>query len=117
MIDIGKVIKGLECCLNNDCHIDKCPYCEFIDNEYVCFEDYLMRDALALLKEQEERIEIQKENFATMVAQIAVQPQIVRCRDCKYGNVTFNGIVLCSKGGMRKPDWFCADGERKGLCE
>ena len=39
--------------------------------------------------------------------------ELVRCKDCKYGNVTFNGIVLCSKGGKHEPDWFCADGERR----
>ena len=39
--------------------------------------------------------------------------ELIRCKDCRYGNVKFNGIVLCSKGGMRKPDWFCADGERR----
>ena len=57
MADIEKVIKGLESCLNNDCHMDKCPYCEFVYNEYVCLEDFLMRDALELLKEQQKRIE------------------------------------------------------------
>ena len=38
---------------------------------------------------------------------------IVMCKDCKYGNVKFNGVVLCSKGGKHEPDWFCADGERR----
>ena len=52
-VDREKVIKGLESCLNNDCHMDKCPYCEFVGNEYVCLENFLMRDALELLKEQE----------------------------------------------------------------
>ena len=58
MADVEKVIKGLESCLNNDCHMGKCPYCEFVGNEYVCLENFLMRDALELLKEQQKRIEM-----------------------------------------------------------
>ena len=54
-------------------------------------------DALALLKEQ---------------------PEIVRCKDCK--NWVGNGADidelpywLPCKGEMRRPDYFCADGERR----
>jgi hypothetical protein len=85
--------------------------------------------ALALLKEQEERIEIQKENFATMVAQIAVQPQIVRCKDCKYYEqkehwANFGGVPIlatemptCSKWAdgdcATRPDGYCFLAERR----
>jgi hypothetical protein len=54
MIDRGKVIKGLECHAdrtNLSCNIAKCPYYEL---------DFcgvrLSQDALALLKEQEEKL-------------------------------------------------------------
>jgi hypothetical protein len=43
--------------------------------------------------------------------------ELVRCKDCQSGNKTmFFGEEAydCGKGnGTRKPDWFCADGERK----
>ena len=42
---------------------------------------------------------------------------VVRCRDCKYGAWThiFQDIVCRKREDLCKsPDWFCADGERKG---
>ena len=55
MTDIEKVIKGLECAIGTrgikTC--DDCPY----DNDFNCIGcDIVMRDALALLKEQEPRM-------------------------------------------------------------
>ena len=55
MADIEKVIKGLECAIGirgiKNC--DDCPY----DNDFNCIGcDIVMRDAIDLLKEQEEII-------------------------------------------------------------
>ena len=47
-----------------------------------------IRDALALLKEQE---------------------AVVRCKDCKY----YMTIHCTCDGCCISPDWFCADGKRK----
>lgn len=64
MIDREKVIKGLECCLavknagTQTCF--DCPYRELDGKENVSCEDWLMDDALALLKEQQETIERQR---------------------------------------------------------
>ena len=57
-MDREKVIKAIECCVVNNtrCFDDKdklCPY--FSTKVYMC-EIELLKDALALLKEQEERI-------------------------------------------------------------
>lgn len=46
------------------------------------------------------------------------QPEIVRCKDCKYNSGNCNGLYLqfvtCYKtGSPHKEDWFCADGERQ----
>lgn len=50
-----------------------------------------------------------------------VVQELVRCKDCKYG-ITYgitDGFVFCSKpytergSAMHRPDWFCADGERR----
>jgi len=44
--------------------------------------------------------------------------KIVQCKDCKYGEPC-NEYVYCRKEigtietSIHKPDWFCADGERK----
>ena len=47
-------------------------------------------------------------------------PELVRCYDCKHGQYEEwdNGecvdkTVYCEGYGIHKPDWFCADGERK----
>lgn len=53
MIEREKVVKGLECCIAN--RHNNCPYKstdEGIDKVTSC-TTYLMKDALALLKEQE----------------------------------------------------------------
>lgn len=57
MVDYEKVLKGLECMANDDatCTSD-CPY--FVNFEHNCVGD-MARDALKLLKEQQETIELQ----------------------------------------------------------
>ena len=55
MADIEKVIKALECCRKHEC-AGKCPYCEVVSDGYICLQSFLMRDAIELLKEHEERI-------------------------------------------------------------
>lgn len=50
------------------------------------------------------------------------QPEIVRCKDCKYlehlawlDEKNGKECYVCRKHtftGMRSPDWFCADAER-----
>lgn len=43
--------------------------------------------------------------------------EIVRCKDCKHSIKSSDSYVFCNKGvkfdEYKKPDWFCADGERK----
>jgi len=57
MEDIEKVIKGLEYCIADE-YCDECPYtddCFEIDDKP--YGEQLMRDALELLRWQQERIE------------------------------------------------------------
>lgn len=59
MTDREKAIKGLECCMKDDC--DNCPYydpevdhdCDYFGK---CLQGNMYRDALALLKAQEPRV-------------------------------------------------------------
>ena len=95
MTDMEKVIKGLEICMK-EIECTGCPYedeCFDIMNDRQVGES-MMRDAIAMLKEQE---------------------QIVRCKDCKHGTSLSDG-VWCNKyipARYPSPDWFCADGEPK----
>ena len=44
------------------------------------------------------------------------QPQVVRCRDCKWYQAGYQGIIgnyVCVLDHGGTPDWFCADGKQK----
>ena len=42
------------------------------------------------------------------------QPEIVRCKQCKNAESAFDGkMSRCKIRGLRKNDWFCADGIAK----
>ena len=56
MPDREKVIKALECCLTLDSPCGDCPYYSYEDIQELDCERNLRHDALALLKEQDERI-------------------------------------------------------------
>lgn len=44
--------------------------------------------------------------------------ELVRCKDCKYGEMEENGIYFCNSNGelWNYGDFFCSDGERKEQC-
>lgn len=46
----------------------------------------------------------------------SAQPEIVRCKDCKYHDDEEPGAVYCPDwvGGWVSEDFFCAGGERRG---
>ena len=102
MTDREKVIKGLECCLDNDgCYTcDKCPYAATDEERkhvgWNCHEADLQKDALELLKEQE---------------------LVVRCKDCKHHRFhPYEKIPYCGKhsyGWGWKDDDFCSHAERR----
>ena len=67
--------------------------------------------AITLLKEQCEQIETQKENFASLIARLSTQPEIVRCKDCTYYEPFMQS---CNIGdGIMLPDFYCANAEPK----
>ena len=90
----------------------------------------LVRDAVALLKEQEERLDsivcfengdkVRLWNCPLCKSEVRIvlkgQPEIIRCMDCKHYQEYF-GIKMsyCTLMEHEIPssDWFCADGVRK----
>jgi len=133
--DIEKVIRGLERCTKQTCpSILSKEYeeCEYTDGLY-CRQDKLLVDALALLKEQQEKILMMNMVYGS---DCKVVGELVRCKDCKhrpkevpyttsYGEtqtyLEFPNDSKCPCWNTSdeyyswNPDdnWFCADGEMK----
>ena len=61
MADIEKVIKGLECCSTDAYKCNECPYIQHNPLTNIC-TGYVQicADALELLKEQQEKIKLQR---------------------------------------------------------
>ena len=128
MPDIEKVIKGIESCIGH-CNFNECPY--FVDSckEVGCNGNEVLKDALELLKEQEdigkeletaiELIHKKNKRIEKLNAVLNEQPQIVRCGECKHKYYELSdGRIVCThidKEGNDEhgADWFCADGVKK----
>lgn len=59
-----------------------------------------------------------KEYIVSMPAVGQVVRELIRCKDCKHwdeGHTEECGNLdsICFHNGWCKPDWFCADGERR----
>ena len=112
-----KVIKGLENCTTGFECPPECPYLDYCNDLTKPMFVELAKDALNLLKYQQEQIKLL--HIANdVVADYLTQPQIVRCKDCKYHATD----MVCghpSEWGNNEtrnhcdPEWFCADGVAK----
>ena len=72
-----------------------------------------MSDREKVINDQQREIEELEERIAII---LEGQPEIVRCKDCKYAMNFKNGFkYICDKEEIkiRDPNWFCADGERR----
>ena len=111
MPDREKVIKALEYCITGDC--DSCFY------RQQCIKTGIKRDALALLKDDETRIQYLKDHIAMCKEEIErlhkEQEAVVRCKECKHFYKDDFGLPICMehKKLWIKDNWFCADGELK----
>ena len=80
----------------------------------VYFPDSMLKKGKCELLEEHEA----KAQISDAVHETAKQfrQTIVRCKDCKYGE-PWGVLIGCGTkkgfGITHKPDWFCADGERK----
>ena len=111
MADAAKVIRGLEFCLKVACTAssgEKCPYIGSGGADGCIYE--MQSDALKLLKEREK-----KKFFVDSDGKITPLPDVVLCKDCKWYIKKFENEGRCIKhdNDYHKPDWFCADGERR----
>ena len=111
MPDREKVINALDICLGHG----KCDDCGYrIKGGYSTMDcrKPMMRDALALLKEQQNQIWEMQDRTEYLEDKLKEQPQIVRCNNCKK-----RYTVLCIQeeaGNINnQDDWFCADGVRR----
>lgn len=53
------------------------------------------------------------DEIETAIDLLREQPQIVRCKDCKYRReIPVMGNIVCVDNSVHSPGWFCADGER-----
>ena len=69
---------------------------------------WILKDTIALLKEQESVIEALKSDLNETLAVLGEQAEIVLCKDCKRKDT-----LSCPNAPVRPDDWFCADGERR----
>ena len=126
MPDRKKVIKGLEYCITHyNCRDNRkpdCPYLDLCEPIKDATGNTLMRDALVLLKEQEQAMKEKDGTISNLIVQIKEISQcyerVVRCKDCIYGTHEKNestGMtwIYCGHHRENRPeDWFCASGSR-----
>ena len=115
MVDREKVIEGLEHCSSGEgCR--GCPYNK-TESGHACLFD-CVRDALALLKEQEERIGVLTRAIKHMPRLTKLldvygdgYAKVVRCKDCRSNHQCAIQFKFADADG--EEDWFCADGKRR----
>ena len=107
MPDREKVKYDIERCI---CHVpDACRDCShYKHGEYLDCMEELLKDALALLNEQD--------NCENCAIAIEDRQPIVRCKDCKawkqYDDMNLGECELYPEYN-KMGDWFCNFGERK----
>lgn len=120
MSDFDKVVKGLEQCgMSSECIGRDCPYWHdvLVDAVKACnCTTELVRDALALLKEQDLDIEALKNTIQGMVEGQAIiagdrRVDVVRCKDCRQNNQC--SIQFKFADADNPGNWFCAYGKKR----
>ena len=124
------LMKALECRADMTPPFD-CEHCDYLDrsDEWgTCDAKKFCTDVFALLKEQEAEISKISNAYLDLVGKASKQPEIVRCKDCKWWdkkeNSPYGYCHACKHGHYSehweigiyrryKGDWFCADAERK----
>lgn len=99
MPDRENVVKGLECCANDDEAGCRCKECPYGTNEYdTCNTiDYLLKDALKVLKEQETKTG----KWLPCKASIYPYGYDVKCSECGLQMGSTFGYHFCPKCGAK----------------
>ena len=76
-----------------------------------------LTNAVELIHKKNERIEklLKEQKFLVdSDGKITPIPVVVRCKDCRYGNLWLDEqVIVCDKlSKTRDKNWFCADGEK-----
>jgi hypothetical protein len=79
------------------------------------------------MPDEEKGRELTRSNFSAQMAMLGYEPdgnpkdmvEVVRCKDCVYWDKGHteqcdNSDSVCFHNGWCQPNWYCADGERKG---
>ena len=75
-----------------------------------------MSDREKVINDQQREIEELEERLAIV---LEGQPEIVRCKNCKYGSKpilfqNYQNVTWCNQHSTsHNDDWFCADGIRR----
>ena len=109
-------------------HLNDCMEASRADNGWVFVRKDIIADVLALLKEQEAEIDEISDEYLDLGKEMAKQPEIVRCKDCRWWDKRegshYGYCQACQHGyssghweiGIYRSyrgDFFCADGERR----
>ena len=94
-IDIEKVIKGIDICLQRFHCGEDCPY--YNDAKSGCMEQ-LREDALALLKEQQEEIENLKQTAQSMMEGVCLlkEQEAVKVQYTAMGGLRYGACPQCN---------------------
>lgn len=119
MLDAAKVEKvkqGLFRCFMkcNEPFAIGCGQCPYVGECYPSANEYESPETAALYTETVALID----ELAQEIEQLRQHPDVVRCKECDFGNTCRNGkgelAVECRKPGgthteLHEPGWFCAD--------
>lgn len=115
-------------CPRNQCNIrdHNIPHSFSVERPKDCPKEKVMPDSEKVIKELNDWIiyrcflgsSINPTLVQDAIALLKSQPQIVRCKDCKYYDTKdcADGFGWCNRNGTghgSTDDWFCADGERR----
>lgn len=93
--------------------------CRYNNNDphygFWCCSNSILHDAIALLKEQGSIIKSLESDLHETLEVVSGRLNVVRCKDCRNKECEGrDGFIVCDiTGESHKPDFFCADGERR----
>ena len=72
-----QIIKALELCINNSILEEKCEHCPYISKGLYCMDE-MIKDTIALIKEQQAEIERLSNNISAMATTLSTSARATR---------------------------------------